>query len=118
MKRYAVPILVIALGVAWLLNVKNILPSVNWIWTVGLAVSGIVFLVIDKLNKFNFVVGLFLMISSVFSILRQTGIITPNVEVPSLFITLGILMLMVQILKIENPSWIIKDKKAEEESKT
>jgi len=118
MKRFAVPILVIALGVAWLLNVQNILPGVNWIWTIGLGVSGVVILVIEKINKFNFLVGVFLMISSVFSILRQTGKISPNVEVPTLFIILGILMLIVQMLNLKNPSWIIGDKKTEDENKT
>lgn len=118
MKRFAVPILVIALGVAWLLNVQNILPGVNWIWTIGLGVSGVVILVIDKINKFNFLVGVFLMISSLFSILRQTGKINPNVEVPSLFIIFGILMLIVQMLNLQNPSWIIDHKKTEDENKT
>ncbi len=118
MKRFAVPILVIALGVAWLLNVQNILPGVNWIWTIGLGVSGAVILVIDKINKFNFLVGVFLMISSVFSIFRQTGKINPNVEVPTLFIILGVLMLIVQLLNLQNPSWIIDDKKTNDENKT
>ena len=111
MKRFVVPILVIALGVAWLLNVKNILPEVNWIWTIGLGVSGVVLLVIEKINKFNFLVGVFLIIASVFSILRQTGKINPNVEVPTLCIIFGILMLIVQILNLQNPSWMIDDKK-------
>lgn len=113
--KYGVPILVIAFGVAWLLNVNNILPGVNWIWTAGLAVSGILLLVLDKLNKFNFVVGLFLIVAALFSILRQTGKITSAVEVPTLFILLGVLMLLAQVFKLQKPSWIMDDKKRDEE---
>ena len=107
MKKLVVPLLVITLGIAWILNVRDILPGVNWIWTIGLAISGIICLIIDKINKFNFVLGLFLIIASVFSILRQTDRIPEDIEVPSLFITLGILMLVAQLVKLPSPSWVI-----------
>ena len=46
MKQLVSPIMVVVVGVAWLLNVLNVLPSVDWIWTVGLAAAGIVTLVL------------------------------------------------------------------------
>lgn len=38
-KRFVVPILVILLGVTWMLNVLEIIPGVDWMWTLGLAVA-------------------------------------------------------------------------------
>jgi uncharacterized membrane protein YhhN len=115
MKRFIIPVLVIALGVAWLLNVKDVLPGVNWVWTMGLAVTGLILLVIDKINKFNFVVGSFLLIATVFSILRQTGKMSQDIEVPSLFILLGVLMLLVQVLNLQSPGWAVDISKNEQD---
>jgi hypothetical protein len=97
------PVLVIALGVTWLLNVVDILPGVNWIWTVGLAAVGVITLMIGGINKLTVVVGPFLMIGSVCSLLRQLDKLQTDREVPILTIILGMLMLLVQILNLPLP---------------
>jgi hypothetical protein len=90
----AVSLLVIAIGIAWLLNTMHILPGVNWVWTIGLAAGGVFVLALGGLNKLSVVVGPFLIIASVFSLLRQRGAINVDHEVPSLVIALGALMLL------------------------
>jgi len=58
-------VLVIALGIAWLLNTLEIIPGVNWLWSGGLGVAGILFLAARGIDKFTFVIGSFLLTSSV-----------------------------------------------------
>jgi hypothetical protein len=102
-KELIAPILVIALGVTWLLNVLNIMPGVDWIWTVGLAAVGVMTLLLGGVNKLTFVVGPFLMIGSVCSLLRQLDKLPIDREVPILTIILGVLMLLVQVLNLPMP---------------
>jgi hypothetical protein len=93
-----ISMLVIALGVAWLLNTLNIIASVDWVWTLGLAVAGILIIALGERSKLTFVIGPFLVISSIFSVLRQTGRIRVNIEFPILFIVLGLLMLIAHLI--------------------
>jgi hypothetical protein len=96
----AISFLIVALGVAWLLNAMRVAPELDWIWIIGLGVSGILLLTITRLDRFNFVAGLSLIVSSVLSALRQTKTITVNIEAPILFITVGILLLLAQLLPL------------------
>ena len=102
-KELIAPILVIALGVTWLLNVLEIMPGVDWIWTIALAAVGVITLLLGGINKLTGVVGPFLMIASVCSLLRQTGQLPTDREVPILTIILGVLMLLVQLLNLPMP---------------
>lgn len=102
-KRFVVPILVILLGVTWLLNVLKIIPGVDWIWTVGLAAVGILTLAVGGINKLTAVTGPFFIVASVCSILRQTGRLEIDREVPILTIVLGCLLLLVQLINLPLP---------------
>jgi hypothetical protein len=106
-KALAVPILIIALGIGWLLTAKNVVPGVNWIWVVGLGVTGAL-IVAGSFDKVTAVVGPFLIAASTFSIIRQTGHISVETEVPSLVIVLGTFMLLAKILPIPLPAWIVE----------
>ena len=96
----AISVLIVALGVAWLLNAMNVKPELDWIWIVGLGISGILLLTTNRLDRFNFVAGLSLMVSSVLAALRQSGKVSVNVEAPVLFITVGILLFLSQLLPL------------------
>jgi|GEM_PF-313528 len=109
MKRIAIPLLVLAVGVAWLLTVQGVFPAVFWPWTIGLALAGVFSFVYLGFNKVTFVVGFFFIVSSVFSILRQTGRMDFMVEMPLLVIILGLLLLLAQVLPIPRPSWLIEE---------
>ena len=100
----AISFLIIALGVAWLLNAMRIAPNLDWIWIIGLGVSGILLLTVTRLDRFNFIAGVSLIVSSVLAALRQSGKLTINIEAPVLFITVGILLFLAQLLPLRSPS--------------
>jgi hypothetical protein len=106
-------VLVIALGIAWLLNTLNIIPGVDWLWSGGLGVAGILFLAARRINKFTFVIGSFLLISSVCSVLRQTGRLRPDIEMPVLFIIFGVLILVTLLLPLPAPEVFREDQPGE-----
>ena len=108
-KQYVIPILIIVVGIGWLLNVQGIIPKVDWIWTCGLAVVGILTLVVGGLDKLTVVVGPFLIISSICSILRQMDKLSVEKEVPILTIVLGVLLLIVHIVKLPTPDILKED---------
>jgi hypothetical protein len=103
-------VLVIGLGTAWLLNSLEIIPGVDWLWSGGLGVAGILFLAARGIDKFTFVIGSFLLISSVCSILRQTGRLRPDIELPILFIVFGVLILASMLLPLRTPEVFSEEK--------
>ena len=111
-KALAAPILIIALGVGWLLTTQNIVPGVDWIWVVGLGVTGVLILAAG-IDKVTAVVGLFLIAATFFSLMRQTGRISVDTEVPSLVIVFGTLLLLAKLLPIPAPKWISEPPKSE-----
>jgi hypothetical protein len=101
-----VPTLIIALGIAWLLNTLHVLPGVDWMWTGGLGVCGILVVAIGGINKLSAVVGPFLLVGSVLSVLRQTGRLSVDIEMPVLFIVFGVLLLLAYLLPLPMPEFL------------
>ncbi len=83
-------LLLITVGTGWLLSVLNIIPQVNWAWTLGLAAIGASAFLLSGFDKFSVVVGLFFIAASGLPVLRQTGRIAPNIETPVLVIAAGL----------------------------
>lgn len=106
----AVPILIITVGIGWLLTVQQFGPDINWVWTLGLAVSGLLIL-LGGVNKFSVVFGPLLIIASLFSVLRQTDRIRFNLELPLLVIALGVLLLIAQHPAIPFAGWMVEGPK-------
>lgn len=104
-KSLLLPILLITIGVGWLLTTLGFAPAIDWIWTLGLAVVGMLSFVIGGFDKVTLVVGPFFMITSLLSVLRQTGRLEFNVEVPILVIVSGVLLLVVRSPAIPAPQW-------------
>ena len=100
------PLLLIILGIGWLLTSLNILPAIDWIWTLGIASVGLLTFVLGGFDKFTMAVGPFFLIMSCLSIMRQTDRMPLNVEVPVLVILAGFLMLVVRHPGIPMPSWM------------
>ena len=98
-----VPILTIVVGIGWLLNVQDVFPPVDWLWTGGLAVVGILMLVIGTVDKLKGVVGPFLIVASICSVLRQTERLSIEKEIPVLVIVLGILLIIVNVMNLPTP---------------
>ncbi|MCP3903527.1 MAG: hypothetical protein GY715_07805 [Planctomycetes bacterium] len=104
-----VPAIMIAVGTGWLLTNHDVIPGVNWIWVLGLAIAGILTLAIGGLDKATVVVGPFLIICTVLSILRQTQRISVDTEVPALVIVAGALMLVAHMLPLPAPKWLSEE---------
>ncbi len=105
----AVPVIIIIVGLGWLLNAMTVIPDINWVWTLGLAAVGLLTLVLDGLNRVSVVVGPFFLAAACFSVLRQTGTMTENIEVPCLVIVFGVLLLISYLVKLPAPTWILED---------
>jgi hypothetical protein len=98
----------ILIGVGWLLNTTNVVPGVNWIWTLGLAVLGLAMLIMGGINKVTVVLGAFLLCASLLSVVRQTGRLSVEHELPCLMIALGVLLLAAHLAPIPLPVWLKK----------
>jgi len=99
-------ILIITVGVGWLLTAKGYGPGINWIWTLGLGVAGVLtFVVSGGVDKLSVVVGPCFLVGSVLSILRQTGNLDADIEIPIFVILIGVLIMIAQMSNIPLPRW-------------
>jgi hypothetical protein len=97
----AISLLIMALGIGWLLNTLRVFGGeIDWIWVSGLGISGLLLLSLAKLDRFNFVVGTSLIICSILALLRETKVIDINIELPVLFICVGLLLLLSHLLRL------------------
>ncbi|HEX2839128.1 MAG TPA: hypothetical protein VHN77_13495 [Phycisphaerales bacterium] len=94
------------LGTFWLLSSLRYLPDINWVWVLALAATGFVPVIAAGLNKFSFAFCGFMLACSTASMLRQMGLVTLNVTVPSLVISAGVLALVSLVLPIRLPKWM------------
>ena len=101
-----VPLLMITVGTGWLLTTLGVAPDIDWIWTLGLAVTGLTVLT-RGIDKVTVVVGPFFLVASFLSLLRQTGRLEVDVEVPILVISAGLLMMIARINAVPIPDWFI-----------
>lgn len=104
-----VPLLLITVGAGWLLTTLGVAPDIDWVWTLGLAVIGVLAFLLGGLNKVSLVVGPFFLIGSCLSVLRQTDRLHVDVEMPILVIAAGILLLVARHPAIPMPRSFAKD---------
>jgi hypothetical protein len=91
-----------------LLTVRGYGPGINWIWTLGLGVVGVfTFVLSGGVDKLSIVFGPFFLVGSLLSILRQTGRLNLDVEVPILVILVGVLLLLAQMPFVPLPKWFV-----------
>lgn len=105
-RQLAVPLLAITVGIGWLLQ----RPRSGVPRRLALdALAGIVGTLdaVHRLNRLTCVVGPFLLMTSVTSILRQTRRLTLDVEVPVLVVAFGVLLLVAQLSRLPPPEWLI-----------
>jgi hypothetical protein len=103
------PILLITVGIGWLLSTLGYAPDIDWIWTFGLAVIGLLAFALNGINKVTVVIGPFFILASGLSILRQTDRLHFNVELPIFVIVLGILLIIARLPVIPVPKWMTQD---------
>ncbi len=97
------------LGIGSFLNVQNIVPQVDWIFTLLLGMLGILTPFVFGFDKVTFVLGPFLMIATVFSLLRQLGYVSSSTEITLLVIIVGVLMLLSRFLPVPVPRWFLRE---------
>jgi hypothetical protein len=99
-------VLLVAVGGGWLLSSLGFIPTVDWAWTLGLAVVGVLAVALSGFDKVSFVVSGFFGLASLFSIFRQTRLLSMDVEVPLLVLSAGLLLLMARSRAIPMPRWL------------
>jgi hypothetical protein len=104
---FAMGVTLICVGSVWLLASLGYLPEINWVWVLMLFALGLIPLLAAGLNKVTFISGGFFFAASISSVLRQTGKLALNVEVPSLIIIAGLLTLIAMALRIKTPTWLV-----------
>jgi len=102
-RQYIVPILITVIGASWLLNAQGVFPRVDWVWSCGLAAAGLLTLAVGGLDKLTAVAGPFLFVAAICSVIRQTGRLRMETELPLLVMALGIFMLLSHALKLPRP---------------
>lgn len=110
-KSLILPLLLITVGTGWLLTTLGVAPGVDWVWTLGLAIVGLLTFVVGGFDKVTVVVGPFFILASCLSMLRQTGRLKLDVEIPILVIIAGVLILVARSPAIPVPRWIIQEPK-------
>ena len=106
-KFLVLPVLLITVGVGWLLTTLGVAEEIDWVPTLTLAVVGLLAFVVGGFNNATLVGGLFLLVTSFLSVLRQTGRISLNVEMPILVVFAGVLLLVAQHSAIPKAKWEI-----------
>ncbi|HYC42869.1 MAG TPA: hypothetical protein VEB70_07770 [Noviherbaspirillum sp.] len=94
MKDAALPVVLIVLGIAWLLNSLNWLPEIHWLWILGLAGAGIAILALDGITKSSIVAGPLLILAGLLSFFRQYYGLGWRFIVPVMLIAAGVFMLV------------------------
>jgi hypothetical protein len=105
----AVAAAAMTVGVGWLLDNAGVAPAIEWLWTLGLAVSGVLLVTLLGLDKVTAVAGPFLVVCSAFSVLRQTGRIEFHDEIPILVIIFGALLLVAVLSPLKSPDWLLRE---------
>ena len=107
----ALSIMITGLGVAWLLSSLALGPNIDWVWTISLALVGIIVVFISGgMDKLSVVLGPVLWSASVLSVFRQTGSLRIEVEMPILLVIVGLLMAVAQHPAIPAPRWLQEPK--------
>ena len=107
-KSLVISLLTITVGVGWLLTAKQIVPQINWVWTLGMAVCGLLMFAVMGFDKLSFVLGVFFLVCSLLSVLRQQNWLSVETEAPVLVIVGGVLLLIARSRKVPVPNWFQK----------
>lgn len=108
-KSLAIAMLIITVGAGWLLTTLGVGQGIVWVWTLGLAIAGLLTFLISGVDKVSVVVGPFFIVASVLSILRQQSSLPLDMELPILVILAGVLVLVARMKGIPAPKWWYQD---------
>lgn len=92
-----IAVLLILFGAFWLFDALHWIRGVRWLWSIGLAACGLLIFGAGGFNKKTWLIGGYMFILCLFSVIRLTGHISLEVEIPSLVISFGALLLVVTL---------------------
>ena len=98
--RFFVPVIVIVLGSAWLLTSLKVLPQIDWVFVLLLALFGILMLIIRPLSRGRLVAGATMLSIAIGEVLQDLAMISRTVEIPALVILGGLYALIAQCLPL------------------
>lgn len=111
------PSLVTTVGVGWLLTVLNVNPQIFWIPVLGMAVGGVLTLVVGGLDKGTVVLGPLLIACAGFAYARQSGHIAVEVMLPCIVTAAGLLMFVAYFLPLPYPDWLTSPAEPQQQPK-
>ncbi|WP_137939270.1 hypothetical protein [Chitinivorax sp. B] len=94
MRTALIPVALIVIGLAWLLEEFHFFPEVSWLWITAFVAGGVAILVIDGINKSSVITGPLLIGAGLTTFLRQHFDLSLRVQLPVLMVLLGVLMLI------------------------
>lgn len=113
MKGAGLPVVLIVLGGAWLLNSLHWLPDVQWLWIGGLAGAGVAILLLDGITKSSVVAGPLLILAGLLSFLRQYHDLGWRFIVPIMLICWGATLLIARAPSIPASRHLRRDRRGE-----
>jgi len=93
MRDAGLPIALLSLGIAWLLDSLHWLPDIQWVWVIGLVGAGVAVLFLDGVTKSSIVTGPILIVVGVLSFFHQFHGLGWRYIVPVMLITAGATLL-------------------------
>ena len=94
MKHTFMPIALIVVGMAWLLDEAQLFPEVSWLWVFSLVAVGVALLLVDGINKSSVVTGPMLIGTGITTFMRQKYGLGLQIQLPLLMVLLGGLLLL------------------------
>ena len=94
MKDVGLPIALLLLGVAWLLDSLDWLPNIRWVWVIGLLAAGIGILVLDGVTKSSLVSSALLVGAGVMAFFHQFHGLGWRFIIPIMLIVAGVAQLI------------------------
>ena len=102
MRNAGLPIALLLLGLAWLLDSLHWLPDVQWVWIIGLIGAGVAIMLLDGLTKSSVVAGPLLIVAGTLSYFHQFHRLGWRFMIPIMLITAGTALLVARLPAIPN----------------
>lgn len=99
-KGAGLPVVLIVVGGAWLLNSLHWLPDVRWLWIGGLAGAGVAILLLDGFTKSSVVAGPLLILAGLLAFLREYHNLGWRFVIPIMLVGWGLTLLIARLASI------------------
>ncbi|MES2832266.1 MAG: hypothetical protein V4695_09770 [Pseudomonadota bacterium] len=94
MRDAGLPIALLLLGIAWLLDSLHLLPDIQWVWVIGLCGAGVAILLLEGVTKSSVVTGPLLIIAGILSFFHQFHGLGWRYVIPVMLIATGAVLLI------------------------